>query len=132
MQEQTTEKERKFSMATNLSERIRQKMSNLERSSKNINKAKFLALKPEIENALTDGWSIKTIWNLLFEEKKINFSYQSFRCYVNKLILLPKKSVSLNSETHQPLPIEKPAISPDKIKMEGFKFDSTPKKEELF
>lgn len=51
------------------------------------NKATFLALKPDIKKALDDSWPIKTIWKLLHDEGKVDFSYQAFRGYVNRLIL---------------------------------------------
>lgn len=64
-----------------LAERPRKKVSK-----KAKNRAAFLAVRAEVKAALDDGWSMFEIWELLFEEKKIEFSYQSFRNYTNKLI----------------------------------------------
>ncbi len=36
----------------------------------------FIALKPDIEQALKDGWTIRQIWNILRQEEKIKCSYQ--------------------------------------------------------
>lgn len=32
----------------------------------------FIALKPDIEQALKDGWTIRQIWNILHQEEKSN------------------------------------------------------------
>jgi hypothetical protein len=40
----------------------------------------------EIKNALDDGWPVKTIWETLREEGMIEFGYDAFIRYVNRLI----------------------------------------------
>ena len=62
-------------MGNSLSERIAAKQTNRKCSDKSVNKAAFLALKQDIDAALTDGWSIKLVWESLIEEGKISFSY---------------------------------------------------------
>lgn len=46
-----------------------------------------LALRAEIQGALDDGWSVLAIYETLSEEGAVSFSYQSFRLYVNQLVL---------------------------------------------
>ena len=71
---------------TSLSQRIaeRMKQHNLRHRSHNL--ITFLALRADIEQALTDGWSVQTVWQTLKEEQKIAFGYTAFRTYVNRLI----------------------------------------------
>ena len=74
-------------MALNLSARITER-TKLKSPARNAqNRAAFLALRPDIEEALKDGWPVKTIWETLHEEGKITYGYQAFRGYVNRLIL---------------------------------------------
>ena len=52
-------------------------------------------LRDEINEAIDDGWSVKYIWEVLYEEGKITFSYQTFLNLVNKY----KTNSSLQSKT---------------------------------
>jgi hypothetical protein len=54
---------------------------------KDINRATFLALRDEIKHAMDEGWPVKRIWENLYKQGDIKFSYQSFIGYVNRLIL---------------------------------------------
>lgn len=73
-------------MAKSLSQRIADRMSKKPAKAGGQNRAAFLALKPDIEEALADRWPVKSIWETLYAEGKIRFSYQAFRRYVNALI----------------------------------------------
>ena len=53
----------------------------------------FIALKPDIEQALKDGWTIRQIWNILHQEEKIKCSYQWFRTLVNRLLVKTESSI---------------------------------------
>ncbi len=44
----------------------------------------FLSLKNEIAEAIMDGWSVKSIWQLLNDEKRIECSYVRFVRICNK------------------------------------------------
>jgi Family of unknown function (DUF5338) len=74
-------------MEKSLSKRIAERTGLNPVSRNNKNRAAFLALKSDIQQAMEDGWPVKTIWETLQEEGKIPFSYQAFRGYVNRLIL---------------------------------------------
>lgn len=71
-------------MSKNLSERISVKVNqeNPRRGKQSL--ATFLALKPEIEGAINDGWPVKLIWETLHQEKKVAFGYQMFLRLVNR------------------------------------------------
>ncbi len=48
------------------------------------NLAIFLALRDEINLAINNGWPVKDIWQLFYDEKKIVISYQVFLRLVKK------------------------------------------------
>jgi len=127
-------------MAKNLSERIAAMTIKKKPSRRAKNRATFLALRVDIKQALDDGWPVKSIWETLNEEGKIDFSYQSFRVYVNRLILTPAELISSTDNLVTfAVPGEKtnhvPAIANEKKAEEpvadGFKFNKTPNKEDL-
>lgn len=106
-------------MTKTLSERIALFTDRNKHSGKQFLPA-FIALKPEIEQALKDGWTVRQIWNTLHDEEKIKCSYQWFRMLVNRHIHGNKK--------HQA------RIVPPKLPTndhEGFFFNSATDKEEL-
>ena len=122
-------------MEKSLSERIAaralEKKSPASHCDENQNRAMFLALRPEIKQALDDGWPITSIWKTLYEEGKVTFGYDSFRRYTKHLILL--------SPSQNPKYLEQPdATKTTKQKMNetpgirGFIFNPSPKKEDLF
>ena len=129
-------------MAKSLSERITARTVKKKPSRSAQNRAAFLALRVDIKQALDDGWPVKSIWETLHEEGKIDFSYQAFRGYANRLILsppatelpapLPATSVAPEPGSSNPMKptspktaVKKPATSA------GFTFNSKPNKEDL-
>lgn len=117
-------------MAKSLSERIAARAKAAKQSRGGKNRATILALRADIKGALADGWPIKAIWETLHDEGKVRFGYQSFRNYVNRLIL-EKPATSLSStadkatdQTEKPTPAKSEGIA-------GFKFNSIAKKEDL-
>jgi hypothetical protein len=129
-------------MAKSLSERITARTVKKKPCRSAQNRAAFLALRVDIKQALDDGWPVKSIWETLHEEGKIDFSYQAFRGYANRLILsppatelpapLPATSVAPEPGSSNPMKpaspktaVKKPATSA------GFTFNSKPNKEDL-
>ena len=80
----------------------------------------FIALKPDIEQALQDGWTVYQVWDTLFAEGKITCSYQWFRTLVNR-------HIANNSEQKIRAAPKKSAVGDQ----EGFRFNSATEKEEL-
>ena len=131
-------------MAKSLSARIAERIARKKPAGNVRNRAAFLALRSEVKQAIDDGWPVKTIWETLHGEGRVAFSYQAFRGYVNRLILLP----SANGEA-TPVPVvagpsrqattrsvpqsaRTPAEwQPEKLAATGFTFNKTPKKEDL-
>ena len=68
--------------------------------------AVFLPLKNEIAEAIIDGWSVKSIWQLLNDEKRIECSYVRFvricnKHGLNKKYLNPEKEIFYKTEIKQ-------------------------------
>lgn len=119
-------------MAKSLSERIAARTLKKKPSRSGQNLAAFLALRADIKDALDDGWPVKTICETLQEEGKITFSYQAFRGYVNRLILLPATTSTPAAEVRPTPPSIQTAKSPaGKKSAAGFSFNATPNKSEL-
>jgi hypothetical protein len=70
-----------------LSERISARTGEKPAPSPKSNRAVVLALRADIQSSLDDGWSVLAIYETLNEEGVVLFSYQSFRLYVNRLLL---------------------------------------------
>lgn len=110
-------------MEPRLSARIAEHVTKHPASPRERNRAVFLALLPEIRQALDEGWSVITIWRTLHAEQKVTFSYQAFRLYVNKLIQTPASA--------RPTPSSLPRDPGSAKGTTGFTFDPVPNKEEL-
>ncbi|MBN8499454.1 TraK family protein [Accumulibacter sp.] len=135
-------------MAKSLSARIAERIAQKKQAGNGRNRAAFLALRVEVKQAIDDGWPVKTIWETLHDEEKVAFSYQAFRGYVNRLILLPPVSgeaaptpVGVDQPTQvaprlapqsAPPSAKQPSEwKPEKPAATGFTFNRTPKKEDL-
>ena len=103
------------------------------------NRAQVIALRKEIEQALKDGCSLAMMWHTLQEEGTIQFSYETFRAHVRKLIqphpgIHPPPASPTDRATQRTKPRTtptKPAASraPD---TGGFVFNPVPNEEELY
>lgn len=91
------------------------------------NRSAFLALREEIQQAYSDGWSLLAIWKLLHEEQCIPFTYQAFRRYSRQLIDIPVTSNGPNQQSRK-VPEFKPK---PKAAAEAFAFKAKPAKEPL-
>ncbi|GAB2881065.1 hypothetical protein GCM10027277_57690 [Pseudoduganella ginsengisoli] len=143
-------------MPKTLSERIADRVTKQDKGATKKNRAIFLALRAEVDAAMKDGWPIKTIWETLHEERRVTFSYQAFRLYVNKLILqdgaddqgkqpgqvLPTAPTASAAGSVPPLVAQVSAAVPAEAKppgpvinptseLGGFNFNTKPQKESL-
>lgn len=110
-----------------LSERIAERARMKSASAPRSNRAIILALRNDIQQALDDGWSVLAVYQTLYDEGRVTFSYQAFRRYVNQ-IHLGKPS----AEKRHPMQPSKAAFKGGAAPTSGFSFDPSPKKEELF
>jgi len=91
----------------------------------------FITLKNEIEDALTEGFNVIEIWELLSEQGKVSVGYDAFAKYVRKSIHKKPQQLSKDSSSHSNTLNSGPASLPKKdipgfIKPEpsGFRMDS--------
>lgn len=113
-------------MGSSLSERITKNQLSKQVSDNSRNKVAFLALKDDIAAALADGWSMKAVWETLYMEEKISFSYKTFCVYVTRLIHAPlKPDMQKNTKEDE----KEKSKSHDEIR--GFTFNPKPNLEEL-
>jgi len=75
----------------NLEQRIADRISREAPKARGTGRAAFLALKAEIQEAISAGWSSKDVWRTLHEEGKVQVSYQAFNRYVQRFIRGPRK-----------------------------------------
>ncbi len=111
-------------MTKTLSERLAARAVKHKSNGRSHNLATVLALRGEIEQAIHDGWFVKDIWEALHEEGKVAITYQAFRVYVNRLLLVPEKADSPEKNKTSPL-----AAPPSELP--GFQWNPVPKKEDL-
>ena len=90
------------------------------------NRAIILALRKDIQQALDDGWSVLAVYQTLYDEGRVTFSYQAFRRYVNQIHL--GKPAPQKRRLKQP---GKTAIKSSSAPVSGFSFNPVPNKEEL-
>ena len=87
-------------------------------------------MREEIKQALNDGWKSKNIWETLFDEGKITFSYSTFHNYVIKLIL---SNTTINTPQMQsnPSKTEEKQSSVRNKGIPSFTFNPVANKEDL-
>ena len=127
-------------MAKKLSERIADRAKTKKQSRNAKNRAQFLAVRDELQEALDNNWTIKDLWETLHTEGSITFSYQAFRTH-----LLAWQTTATPAIKGKPKPAADPANPGDGKKdqttdkqkpqttekqSKGFIFDSSPKKED--
>jgi len=66
------------SMEKPISERIVARIKRNKERSYSKNRSDFLVALPEIEEAIKNNWSVRVIWETLYEEGKIDFKYMTF------------------------------------------------------
>ena len=71
-------------MKKDISARLAEKLAHSDSQHAKRNLAIFFVLRDEINSAINTGWSVKDIWQLLHDEKKIVISYQVFLRLVKK------------------------------------------------
>ncbi|KTD14351.1 TraK family protein [Legionella israelensis] len=113
-------------MNISLSERIAKRQAKKNGANNTKNKVAFLALKEDIIGALSDGWSMKAIWETLTEEERISFTYKTFRLYVAQFI-----RNDLKNEPQENTKDDKKKKSKATNEIKGFTYNPIPNLEEL-
>ena len=102
----------------NLEQRIADRIGRETPRTRGAGRAAFLALKGEIQTALTAGWSSKDIWKTLHEEGKVQVTYQAFNRYVQRFIRGTRQPARKSLET---------SVRPKA----GFALNPSPNKEDI-
>ena len=110
------------SLSERIAARIQQQSS---ASTAAKNRSVFISLREDIQQAVTDGWSLLAIWQVLFDEQRVTFTYQAFRRYARQLIDSP--SLERNCQPRHAAKPEQTPITATRL----FAFNSTPAKEHL-
>lgn len=88
------------------------------------NRAIVLALREEIQQALDDGWSILAMYQTLYEEGTLTFSYQAFRRHVNRIFV---RKIGIRGRLRSK-PLAPSTATPAKPSV-GFSFNASRQKE---
>ena len=128
-------------MPRSLSVRVAERTARAKPSRSATNRATFLAVKDDVKQALDDGWPVKAIWETLHEEGKIVFIYQTFRTYVNRLIVVQRSKRGwendlVKKEKNRGKPASVGVRQNDNktatTGLRGFVYNPVPNEEELF
>lgn len=102
----------------------------------------FLAVRPNVKEAIDAGYALSTIWEHMHETGKLKCSYETFRKHVRrhmKPAADPKTTPKMGAQTfsgQESKDDQKTKFTKVKQKkddpLNGFTFNATPKKEELF
>jgi len=115
-------------MKKDISARLAEKLAHSDSQHAKRNLAIFFVLRDEINSAINTGWSVKDIWQLLHEEKKIVISYQVFLRLVKKhteYTAFKRKGSSKRISTENELePKETKKLTKDVGKAEGFEWNN--------
>lgn len=109
------------------------------------NLAAFIAVRDDVRDALSAGYSVKTVWAHLYESRRIAIKYDAFLGYVHRYLQKPGLQQSETSDSQQSgaagagagfsgTPAGPASRSqPRKLsaEMPGFKFNPIPNKDEL-
>ena len=105
------------------------------------NLAIFLALRHDVSAALDAGFSMKTVWSNMHEARRVEFSYETFVGFVNRIlrnpdsglgalqISTPNRTIGSSPNTNSITLLQPVKTIP--TTSQGFDFDSSPNKEEL-
>ncbi len=106
----------------------------------------FLAIKKNVTEAIEAGYSLKTTWEYLKEDGKIQSTYETFRRHVQRFIKSKpnhQATLAYKNGIHAPTAKQqtgsKPEVTPQSERKgkpsppgtSGFKFDAKPNKEDL-
>ncbi len=111
------------SLSERIAARIQQQSS---ASTAARNRSVFISLREDIQQAVTDGWSLLAIWRMLFEEQRVTFTYQAFRRHARKMIDSPTTVGRNCQHRYEEKPSQTPATT-----TRPFALNPTPAKEHL-
>lgn len=127
-------------MAKSYPEQLGDWVKRRESTQRDKNLVAFLAVRDDVKAAVDAGYAVKTIWSNMSEAGRVNFGYDTFLNYTNRLIrrqktpppAAPDTTPALTESTRSK-PSTKKTAPPKVVKPEvtGFTFNSAPKKEDF-
>ena len=69
-----------------LSEVIAEKVLSTSSGRNARNRAIFVLLRSEIQDAIDRGYPVLTVWKILYDDGQVPFGYQAFRRYAKRMI----------------------------------------------
>lgn len=123
-------------MAKSYPEQLGEWVKRRESTQRDKNLVAFLAVRDDVKAAINAGYAVKTVWLNMREAGRVQFGYDTFLNYTNRLIRRPQANVTNSTATldsTRPKPSAKKTATPKTVNSAstGFTFNSTPKKEDL-
>jgi len=84
-------------MTKTYSEQLGEWVKKKESTQRDKNLVAFLAVRDDVKMAVEAGYAVKTIWANMHELKRIEFGYDTFLNYVNRLIRRTQKNKPASS-----------------------------------
>lgn len=103
-------------------------------------RAAFIALQPFIEGALAHGYTMKTTWAALREEKKLSMSYQTFRTHCRRAGIGQPMQAPAPASHPRPEPLRSASAvaprpgptAPADGQQRGFRHERVPRKDDIY
>lgn len=94
-------------------------------------RAAVIALRGEIQDAVSDGWSVRAIWQTLHAEGAVQVGYHAFRRYVAEL--LPAQD-RVRAPSAAPALAHRPAapVTRTDEKPRAFRHERVPRKRDIY
>jgi hypothetical protein len=95
-------------------------------------RAAVVALRAEIQQAVSDGWSVRAIWQTLRAEGAVQVGYHAFRRYVAELVTQPaargrRPAVAIETSHRPAAPVARTEAKPRR-----FKHDPRPQLDKIY
>lgn len=122
-------------MAKSYPEQLGEWVKRRESTKRDKNLVAFLAVRDDVKAAVEAGYAVKTVWVNMHESGRVQFGYDTFLNYVNRLIRRSQvdKAAKLTDASSKPKPAEKKAAAktPKPAAPSGFTFNPSPDKKDL-
>jgi hypothetical protein len=120
-------------MAKSYSEQLEDWVEEHGSSRRDRNLVKFLAVRDDVKQALDAGYFVSTIWGNMRETGRIDFAYDTFLKYVNRIVRSPayKRQTSATNPKRLALDADRAAKPATPQPITGFTFNPSVKKEDL-
>jgi hypothetical protein len=100
-------------------------------------RAAFTALRPLIEVALAQGYTMKATWSALREKKQLSMSYETFRTHCRRARIGEAEAPAPRlrpevARSADPAPAHPAATTPSDVPHRGFRHERVPRKKDIY